>query len=73
MARGGMVGLVKPRFHEVRVVAMPSISKARATNPTDWEQIGQDGTRSAPCAPVSLTAETSEGINSSSKRFRKGW
>jgi hypothetical protein len=45
--RGGAVRRVTPAFQVVSVVAMPSISNARATSPTDWEQIGQAGTRKA--------------------------
>lgn len=47
VARGGAVKRVTPAFQLVSEVATPFISRALATSPTDWAQIGQAGTSKA--------------------------
>lgn len=72
VALGGAVSLVTPAFQVVRVAAMPSISRARATSPTDWAQSGQAGTRRAALTPCTLAASTMPGTNSSKVRTTSG-
>ncbi|MGD2028200.1 MAG: hypothetical protein PVI99_10320, partial [Anaerolineales bacterium] len=62
VALGGAVNRATPPRQVVRVVAIPSISNARAASPTDWEQIGHAGTSSAASACSSCATFRISGI-----------
>lgn len=65
VARGGFVTRVRPAFQLVNVVATPAISNPRAISPTDWEQMGQEGTSRAASTCSALATSRTEGTVSS--------
>lgn len=59
---------IRPPFQATTTVAMPFISKALATSPTDWWQIGQTGASSAASTRSDLAMASTSGTNSSTTR-----
>ena len=62
-----------PAFQEITTVAMPFVSNPRAISPTDWQQIGQEGTSSAACACSLFANCRMAGKVSLTTRDTSGW
>ena len=71
-SRGTPTAAVKAGIMESETVAMPLASSTRWTSPTDRQQKGQPGTRTAASTPSSfIRAAMAGAVTSSSSRGRR--